>query len=264
MWITGRGNFTYATNEVLEKDEPNYPDAYLKRVGHNLNQSWGLVAERLFVDEKEIEHSPSQNAYGTYGAGDIKYLDVNNDGVINDNDQIPMGFPTVPEIQYGFGMSFGYQNFDISFFFQGNARTSFYIDPGSYDKDGNVVGIGALVDRRNAPTIVARNAWSETNPDVHALWPRLNTTLSRDNKNNNNKASSWWLREGSFLRMKSIEIGYNIPGVKKIFMQSARVYVTLENMFYLSSFKLWDPEMGSNGMGYPLNRRFNIGVLLNF
>jgi TonB-linked SusC/RagA family outer membrane protein len=262
FWITGRANFTYATNEVLEQDEPNYPDEYLKAVGHHSKQTWGLVAERLFVDEMEIRHSPSQTAYGNYQAGDIKYLDVNGDGVINNNDRIPMGYPEVPEIQYGFGMSVGYKNFDLSFFFQGNARVSFYIDPGTPDADNPSIpkGIAPFINRRNAPAIVARNAWSETNPDVHAFWPRLSTDIN----NNNLRPSSWWLRDGSFVRLKTVEIGYNLPNVKTLFMQSARIYVTAENLFYMSAFKLWDPEVGSNGLGYPLNRRFNIGLLLNF
>jgi TonB-linked SusC/RagA family outer membrane protein len=251
FWMTGRANFTYATNKVLEKDEPDYADKYLKAVGHHTNQTWGLVAERLFVDELEIEHSPSQTAYGTYMAGDIKYLDVNEDGVINPNDRIPMGYPTSPEIQYGFGLSSGYKNFDFSFFFQGNARVSFYINPS---------GIAPFVNRRNAPAIVARDSWSESHPDVHAFWPRL----SPDNVSNNVQQSSWWLREGSFIRLKSVEMGYNIPGVQKMFMRSARVYLNCENLFYFSVFKLWDPEVGGNGLGYPLNRRFNIGLLLNF
>jgi TonB-linked SusC/RagA family outer membrane protein len=264
IWITGRANFTYATNKVIEKDEPNYVDTYLKRVGHHSEQQWGLVAERLFVDDAEVEHSPSQAAYGIYQAGDIKYLDVNGDGVINDNDQIAMGYPRVPEIQYGFGMSLGYKNFDISFFFQGNARTSFFINPGSPPAEGDalqiVQGFAPFVERRNAPQIVALNAWSETNPDVHALWPRLSTDLMT----NNFKASSWWLRDNSFLRLKTIEMGYNLPNMKKLFLQNARVYITLENLLYFSAFKLWDPEVGANGLGYPLNRRYNIGLLLNF
>jgi TonB-linked SusC/RagA family outer membrane protein len=264
IWLTGRANFTYATNKVLEKDEPNYADEYLKNVGHHTNQSWGLVAERLFVDDAEIANSPSQLAFGTYEMGDIKYLDVNKDGVINNNDKIPMGFPTVPEIQYGFGLSGGFRNFDLSFFFQGNARTSFYIDPGTYDDDPNnptgLKGIAPFVARRNAPAIVARGSWSEVNPDIHAFWPRLSTEIN----NNNLQPSSWWLREGSFVRLKSVEIGYNFPDLKKFFIQSARVYVTLENLFYFSSFKLWDPEMGGNGLGYPINRRYNIGLLFNF
>ncbi|MDR1896157.1 MAG: TonB-dependent receptor [Prevotellaceae bacterium] len=251
FWMTGRMNFTYATNKYLEKDEKNYPDEYLKTVGHHSDQSWGLVAERLFVDELEIANSPDQSAFGIYQAGDIKYLDVNKDGIINTNDRIPMGYPTKPEIQYGFGLSVGYKNLDLSFFFQGNARVSFYIAP---DK------INPFNDRRNAPTIIARDSWSETNPDVHAFWPRL----SPETIANNVQQSSWWLRDGSFLRLKTIELGYNMPDLKKIFIQSSRIYLSVENAFYFSAFKLWDPEVGGNGLGYPLNRRFNVGLQLFF
>jgi hypothetical protein len=231
-------------------DEKNYPDEYLKHIGHSINQTWGLVAERLFVDEQEIANSPEQ-AYGSYQAGDIKYLDVNQDGVINDNDRIPMGYPTSPEMQYGFGLSSGYKKFDFSFFFQGNARVSFYINPG---------GIAPFVNRRNAPAIVARDSWSETNPDVHAFWPRLST----EQISNNIQQSSWWLRDGSFVRLKTVELGYALPALQKIHLQSSRLYFSVENAFYFSAFKLWDPEVGGNGLGYPLNRRFNVGLQLSF
>lgn len=250
LWITGRANFTYATNKYLEKDEKNYRDEYLKSVGHPINQTWGLVAERLFVDQLEIDNSPRQE-FGQYMRGDIKYLDINEDGVINDNDRIPMGYPTVPEIQYGFGLSAGYKNVDFSFFFQGNSRVSFYIVPEK---------IAPFVNRRNAPEIVARDSWSETNPDVHAFWPRL-ATYQIDN---NTQQSSWWLREGGFIRLKTIELGYNVPLAKRLGLQTLRVYFMGENIFSISPFKLWDTEMGGNGLAYPLNRRFNIGAQVNF
>ncbi|MDR0836508.1 MAG: TonB-dependent receptor [Tannerella sp.] len=251
LWLTGRANITYSTNKYLELDEKDYADEYLKKVGYNINQTWGYVAERLFVDDLEIAHSPSQTSFGTYTAGDIKYRDLNGDGVINSNDRIAMGYPTIPEIQYGFGLSSGYKNFDLSFFFQGNARVSFYIQPEQ---------ITPLVNRRNAPAIVARDSWSVTNPDVHAFWPRL----SVEQINNNTQQSSWWLRDGKFIRLKTVEMGYNIKGYKKIGLESCRVYISGENIFVLSPFKLWDPEMGGNGLAYPLNRRFNVGFQLFF
>jgi TonB-linked SusC/RagA family outer membrane protein len=251
FWISGRANFTVARNEVLAKDEPNYTDEYRKEVGQSTEQGRGLIAERLFVDDLEIEQSPSQKAYGEYQAGDIKYLDVNGDGEITDADRVPIGYPTSPEIQYGFGMSLGYKRFDLSFFFQGNARVSFYISPGA---------MSPFVDRHNAPAVVARGAWTEMNPDVHAFWPRLST---REIKNNIQQ-STWWLRDGSFLRLKTLEAGYTLPGIQRIHMQSSRIYLSVENLFHLSSFKLWDPEVGGNGLGYPLNRRFNIGLQLSF
>ncbi|MDR1864597.1 MAG: TonB-dependent receptor [Bacteroidales bacterium] len=250
LWLTARANFTYSTNKVLAKDERNYRDEYRKAVGQPVDRRWGYVAERLFVDQEEIDNSPRQET-GTYMRGDIKYLDVNGDGVVNGDDVVPMGYPFVPEVQYGFGLSGGYKQFDLSFFFQGNARVSFFISPAE---------IAPFVDRRNAPEIVARDSWSETHPDVHAFWPRLATYQVY----NNVVESSWWLREGSFLRLKTLELGYTIPNVDRLKMTNIRIYFSGENLFSVSAFKLWDPEMGGNGLAYPINRRFNMGISVNF
>jgi TonB-linked SusC/RagA family outer membrane protein len=259
-WITGRGNFTYATNKYEELDEKNYPDTYLKRKGHNINQGWGLIAERLFVDEAEVSHSPIQDWPG-YMAGDIKYKDVNGDGVVNNNDRVAMGYPSVPEIQYGFGLSGGFKNFDLSFFFQGNARVSLFINPGIGGGDEHNEGIAPFVIQRNALPIIARNYWSETSPDPYAFWPRLSTTVIA----NNVQQSSWWLRDASFLRLKSVELGYTFTkGWDRIYMKTFRIYLSAENLFVLSGFKLWDPEMGRKGLAYPLNRKINIGVKFDF
>ncbi len=253
FWITGRANFTYATNKIVRIEEPDYRYENRRRVEHNINQQWGLVAERVFVDSYEIANSPTQ-VYGEYQAGDIKYADINNDGKIDDDDRIAMGYPTVPEIQYGFGLSTGYKKFDFSFFFQGNARTSFFIDAGTGE------GIAPFSGRRNALAVVARDSWSETNPNIHAFWPRLTTNPTT----NNLQQSSWWLRNNSFLRLKTVEAGYNFGGWDKIHLQNIRLYFTAENLFAFTPFKLWDPEVGRHGLKYPLNRRFNVGVHLNF
>jgi TonB-linked SusC/RagA family outer membrane protein len=250
-WVTGRFNFTYSVNKVTAKEEKNYRDRYLSAIGQSVNMQWGLVAERLFVDYAEIANSPRQD-FGSYSAGDIKYKDINGDGVVNDNDRVPMGYPRgAPEFQYGFGLSGGWKNFDLSFFFQGNSRVSFFINP---------EGIAPLVDHRNAMKIVARDYWTETDPDAHAFWPRLSTTPIV----NNTQISSWWLRNGTFLRLKTIEGGYTIKNLDKLFIKSGRIYFSIENVFYVSTFKLWDPEMGDSGLGYPPNRRFNIGLQLQF
>jgi TonB-linked SusC/RagA family outer membrane protein len=249
-WLLGRMNFTYSANKIIERDEEQFRDRYLSSIGQNTSNLHGLIAERLFVDEYEVANSPRQD-WGLAEAGDIKYKDLNGDGQVNKNDIIAMGFPSVPEVQYGFGLSGGFRNFDLSFFFQGNSRVSFFIDP---------QGIAPLVNHRNSLEIVARDYWNETNPNVHAFWPRLSTTTL----NNNVQPSSWWLRNGSFLRLKSVEVGYNIKKLDKVLLQSGRIYFSVENVLYFSTFKLWDPEMGASGRGYPPNRRFNIGLLLNF
>jgi TonB-linked SusC/RagA family outer membrane protein len=255
FWLSGRVNLTYADNKYTQLDEKDYPDEYLKHLGHNVDQWWGLVAERLFVDDQEIANSPHQD-FGEYLAGDIKYKDVNGDGVVNSNDMVPLGYPTKPKMQYGFGLSGGYKNADLSFFFQGNALVSVFINPGVYKAEG----IAPFVGRRNALEIVAEDYWSESNPNVYAFWPRLSTSPIL----NNTIQSSWWLRDASFLRLKSVEAGYSFPQLKKIGVQNCRLYITLEDLFALSKFKLWDPEKGREGLGYPPNRRYNLGLQVSF
>ncbi|MEN6453390.1 MAG: hypothetical protein ABFD10_03960 [Prolixibacteraceae bacterium] len=170
-----------------------------------------------------------------------------------------MGYPTKPEIQIGAGLSVGYKKFDLSFFFQGNARVSMFINPGVGGGNDGSEGIAPLVGQRNAMPIIARDYWSETNPNPYAFWPRLSTTTI----NNNLQQSSWWLRDVSFLRLKTVELGYNFPA-KRFKLENCRLYLTCENLFVLSHFKLWDPEMGRKGIGYPPNRRFNVGFKLDF
>ena len=133
--------------------------------------------ELTFIDEEDIANSPEQfNGFGstnTYLPGDIKYKDVNEDGVINQLDQAPIGKPYVPEIVYGFGFSAGYKAFDFSVFMQGAARTSFLIEPSN---------ISPFVNERNALNIIANNYWSENNPDPNAFWPRLSVSPVENNE----------------------------------------------------------------------------------
>lgn len=125
-WLQLRGNFTYAANQYVEYEEVEYPGAPWKsRVGNPIAQEYGYIAEGLFVDDEEVRNSPVQ--FGEYGAGDIKYRDVNRDGVISELDMVPIGYSKDPEIVYGFGASYGFKNFDISVFFQGLARESFWM-----------------------------------------------------------------------------------------------------------------------------------------
>jgi hypothetical protein len=145
----------------------------------------------------------------------------------------------------------GYKNLDFSFFFSGNARVSFYIAPEK---------IAPFISRRNALSIVGNDYWTETDPDVHSFWPRLST----DPIKNNTQASSWWMRDGSFLRLKQLELGYSFGELEKVKIKNLRGYLSAENLFLISPFKLWDPEMGDNGLGYPIQRRFNLGIQVSF
>jgi TonB-linked SusC/RagA family outer membrane protein len=257
FYITARGNFTYSTNEILVNGEPEFQNKNLSRIGYAVNQQWGYIAERLFVDQEDINNSPEQfngfSSTNAYLPGDIKYRDVNTDGVINELDQTPIGSPNVPEIVYGFGFSAMYKNFDFSVFMQGVARSSFFINPND---------ISPFVNERNALSIIADNHWSEDNPNPNAFWPRLSTFQVE----NNEKPSTWWLRDGDFLRLKSVEFGYTIPeAAGKVFsMAKTRLYFTGLNLLHISKFDLWDPEMAGNGLGYPPQRVINFGAQIKF
>lgn len=252
-FIQFRGNFTYASSKLLVNEEPKYPEAYRSHVGQSLSQNFGYIAERLFVDDQEVANSAYQNWGQQVMGGDIKYHDVNGDGKITDADMVPIGLPTVPEITYGFGWSFGYKQVDFSFFFQGSARSSFWID--SYSISPFVLNGGGQHGLLQA---IADDHWSEGNRNLYAMWPRLSDYFV----NNNNQSSTWWMRSGNFLRLKSVEAGYTFSKhfLDRIRMTNARIYVNASNLFVISKFKTWDPEMGGNGLGYPVQRVVNFGI----
>lgn len=264
MWVQSRANFTYAHSEIKVYDEPTYPDNeyYRTNVGIPSRVRFGLIAERLFVDETEVANSPKQN-YGKYGAGDIKYRDMNGDGEITEADKVPIGFPEVPEINYGFGATIGWKGFDFNFFFQGSARSSLFIDQyrvAPFVMHDNLDNKGIYGAQNGLLQVIANDHWSEDNRNIYAFWPRLSDTWVE----NNNQSSTWWMRNGAFLRLKSIELGYNVPetALKKIGLSNLRIYLNGTNLFSVSKFKMWDPEMGGNGLGYPVQRVYNIGIML--
>ena len=160
-----------------------------------MNQWYGLIAERLFIDEYDVQNSPKQT-FGEYGAGDIKYRDVNGDGQITDADMVPLGYPTVPEIVYGFGFSFGNQRFDISAFFQGSARSSFWIDAKATSPFQHINPTDDDPYHQDIPLLkaYANDHWSESNRNLYAMWPRLSTTVIE----NNVRTSSWFMRNVHF------------------------------------------------------------------
>lgn len=266
FWVQGRANLTYAKSKYLVYEEPTYDNTPWKsRVGHQIGQQWGYIAERLFVDDEEAANSPKQN-FGEYGGGDIKYKDVNGDGQITELDQVPIGYPTTPEIVYGFGFSMGYKHIDFSAFFQGLARESFWIDVNATAPFVSYLYSGETNTRTLQNALIkayADNHWSEDNRNMYALWPRLST--SSIGNSNNSQRSTWFMQDGSFLRLKSLEVGYTIPGkmVNKL-GANIRIYASGTNLLTFSKFKLWDPEMAGNGLGYPIQRVYNVGLTISF
>lgn len=262
LWFQGRGTFTYSRGKYEQYEEPYYEYPYLSRLGLASSQRRGYIAERLFTDDQEVFNSPRQT-FGSVMGGDIKYLDVNNDGVINSDDQVPIGYPTTPLINYGFGLSTGYKNIDFSFFFSGVAGTSLFISPISSQPGDDVQGIapfGSTTGPKAVLKEIADSHWSEEHQDPYAFWPRLSPSAL----NNNTQSSTYWMRNGAFLRLKQAEVGYTLNQqlTRRLHIERFRIYASATNLFKFSSFDLWDPEMGGNGLAYPLQRVFNLGVFL--
>jgi len=253
--FTVRSTMVYSRNEILEADEQysNYP--YTRRAGFRVNQNKGLVALGLFKDYEDIRNSPVQN-FGRVAPGDIKYKDINGDGAIDNNDIVAIGATRYPNLTYGFGLSANWKGFDASVLFQGAGKASFMIDgytvyPFSQGDWGNI-----LTD------VVESNRWIlGENEDINATYPRL----SYNGSANNYRASSYWLRESSYMRLKTVDAGYTFPKIftNRMGIKTMRIYLMGTNLLTFSSFKLWDPEMNStNGQQYPLAKTITVGLTI--
>ena len=243
LYVDFRGNFTYTENKYVNLDEPVYPYVWKTSTGKPLSRTTGYIAQGLFSSQEEIDNSPTQNLGSTVKPGDIKYRDVNGDGKIDDSDQVMISpYGTTPRIQYGLGMNVTYKKFDFGVFFNGSAKRTIMIS-----------GISPFGQSDyNVMQFIADDYWSESNPNPNAKYPRLGLTSSQTA--NNTVASTYWMRNGNFIRFKTLELGYKF--------KYGRVYLNGDNIAVFSPFKLWDPELSWNA--YPLQRTFNIGVQLNF
>lgn len=263
--ITGRGTFTYANNEILRNGDALNKYPWMNSVGQKIYQKFGWEAVGLFGSEEEIKRSPIQFSEGNHSRlrpGDIKYRDLNGDGVIDDYDKMPIGYCDVPEITYGFGGAIEWKGFDVSIFFQGTGRVSLFEEgstivpftSGYKNNDGFLKGV--MEDR-----------WAVDNPNPNARYPR--TVRSSDALDNNNtKKSSFWVRNAAFLRLKNAEIGYTFPKrwLEKMAIQNLRLYVSGVNLLtWAPDVHLFDPDLGSgDGRRYPPTRVFNVGLNINF
>ena len=264
-YLSLMGNFTYAHNEILEYDESEGLKGTTRaHTGHSIDQNYGLVADGLYTEDDFLDPVKyvlkpglATSSWGKVKPGDIKYRDLNNDGVLNDEDITAIGGTNVPEIIYGFGFSFNHKGFDISALFQGMAKVQFIIGGNSYyipgSGSGSIANILANCDDR----------WTPENPSQDVFYPRLSYGISE----HNTRASTWWLKDGSFLRLKNFEMGYtflkNRPNNKVL--NHVRLFVRGTNLFTLSNFKLWDPELGGEGWrSYPISRMASIGLDISF
>ncbi|MEG1616831.1 MAG: TonB-dependent receptor [Bacteroidales bacterium] len=269
VMFTGRGNFTFNRNKLIDNDEPDWRYKYLNRIGKSFGSAsaahpFGLVALGLFESQEEIDNSPNQT-FGQYRVGDIKYQDTNGDGKIDSNDQVALGYTNLPEITYGFGLTAQWKGLDLNVFFQGISHVNFFIGGNSLT---SAFGSNNL-ERSAINADVYDKVWlssKTTEENRNAEYARLSLSGGAGSSNNA-QTSSYYMRDGSFLRLKNAEIGYTMPKniLNKVFIKSLRFYVSGNNLLTFSPFKLWDPEKGGGeGSGYPPSRVVTFGFNANF
>ena len=254
--LSGKANFTYAHNTIIDNDQPDWKYPYLNRRGQMLWQQYGLVAAGLFESQADIDSWPTQT-FGEVKPGDIKYIDINGDGKIDTNDEKPIGWAAVPEIVYGFGLSAAWKGLDCSVFFQGAGHVTLQQSGSAIQAFSarNMMESGVYED-------IYYNHWSEDNPNPNAKYPRLSIGSNKNNFRN----STFWQKDMSYLRLKTVEIGYNFPSkwIDPIHISGLRIYLSGVNLLTFSKFKLWDPEvLEGQGANYPANRIFNFGININ-
>lgn len=244
LFVDLRANLTYNKNKYIYYDEPNYDAVWRKKTGRPLSITEGYISEGLFLNQEEIDNWPDQTGLGSQvKPGDIKYRDVNGDGIITVDDQVMLSaYGGLPRIQYGLGLNMTYKGFDFGVFFNGSAKRTIMAN-----------GMTPFGEKNNNMLkIIADDYWSESNPNPNAAYPRLG--LTKAHTDNNTQKSSFWMHNGNFIRFKTLELGYSFP--------HCRVYISGDNLAVWSPFKLWDPELNWNS--YPMQRTFNFGVQLNF
>ena len=253
FYMSLMGNFSYNHNTVVENDI-DYAYPWLDLRGQRVGQRYGYIAEKLFESDAEVAASPYQA--GDTRAGDIKYKDLNSDGVIDAYDKAPIGWGSTPEIMYGFGVNLSWKGIALSAMFQGAAHV-----------DMLVIGEGVTpfqygMSRGNLLSNID-DRWTEDNPRQDVFYPRLTPGTT----NMNYEASTWWLKRADYLRLKNLQLSYTLPSrvCDKIKMDSFTVFLQGVNVFTLSSFDIWDVELGDGrGDTYPNISSYSIGLNFNF
>ena len=260
LQLSLRGTFTYAKNTILEIDEPeSIKGTYRSQTGQSINTLYGYTADGLYTAEdfdasgKLLSSLPTPELGAVVRPGDIKYIDMNGDGKINEEDKGYIGGTNDPRIVYGFGGNLSWYGVDINVFFQGTGDAWRIIGGSNYFIPGSGQGVlGNVYANYN-------DRWTEENPSQDVFWPRL----SESTNTNNNVASTWWKKDMSFLRLKTLEVGYSLPkkALEAMHAKKFRISLSGNNLFCFSKFKMWDPELSTNdGLRYPTMRSGMISI----
>ena len=263
FWVILNGTMTYSKAVYKEIEEPTDRPSYQWKTGHEISQQVGYIAEGLFRNQAEIDNSPQANT--GIMPGDIRYRDINNDGVIDIEDAVHIGFPETPRMIYGFSGFINYKNWEFSFSFQGSGKRGFFLNPSS---------LSPFVDDHAMLKEIYESHWTEKNTENKPFWPRLSVlNITEYNKqedwaNNetDERKSTYFMRECRFLRCTALELAYNVPKslTEKMHMQNVKFFLRANNPFLISNFKIWDVELGENGFNYPIQKTFAVGLNFSF
>ena len=252
-----KGTFNYNKNKAVFDGLPEWRYPYLNRIGQPISQRFGYISQGFFENEEQIQNSAVQS--GDVRPGDLRYKDLNGDGVINSNDQTAIGYGSIPRIVYGINFGGGYKGFDISLFFQGTALVDFNYAGGfgttPFSQGANYGNMYKTINDR----------WTPENPNPDAFYPRLSTN---QDQTTNYYTSTHWIKRADYIRLKQAELGYTFVDnsfLDKYAIQKLRVFFSGTNLFTISPWKYWDPELGDGrGAAYPNISVYNVGVRFNF
>ncbi len=272
--ISARGNLTYARNKIVEYDEIPQKYPYMNYTGNPIDKPLIYIAEGLYTPG-DFDITTAQNGAKTYklkagmptstsyvAPGDIKYKDLNGDGLINEYDRTydHKFYSPVPEIVYGFGVNADWKGLSVGVFFQGTANSSanmLAVAP-------NIIPFDVGVDNGSA-RIEMQDRWRADDPEnQNVFMPRVHS----GGYAHNIMPSTWWYRSAGFLRLKNVEVGYdfNKDLIKRLKMRNLRLYLQGTNVALWDKMKLWDPELGSanSGAKYPLSSTYSLGLEITF
>jgi len=252
------GNFSYARNKVLYKEEAMKEYPWMMQTGFPIGQQYAYKTEGLYNYKEDVYNRPFYSFYGNkVQQGDIKYIDINGDGIIDSKDVVPVGYSEYPEVNFGINMGLSWKNFDLSILLQGCGNSMVF--------QTGEIGF-AFFNDWSMTLEEHKNRWTQERFDngEKITMPRLS---NMGNSSPNSESSDFWLHNARYLRLKNIEIGYTIPQsmLKKIYLKSLRVYANGNNLFTWTPLKNYDPETASGrGFIYPQMAVFNLGLNLTF
>ena len=260
------GNLSYAHNRILSRTQADNTLPWQSVLGSSVGELWGLKALGLYQSEEEIANSP-QVSWNTPRVGDIKYADINGDGKIDSNDRIKISRGIRPEMMFALMADANYKGFDLSVQFQGAALCDKMLQYSWQDLNGATdmtpMTRPWYANWDNAPLYLVENSWR---PDhTNAEYPRL--TVSSVSHSNNAQQSDFWKRNGAYLRLKNVTLGYTLPKAwtNKMGLSNIRVYANGTNLLTFTDFKYIDPESTNVATGYyPQQRTFSFGIDVRF